>query len=801
MKRVTLFVFAALCCMVVSAQRQVELIDYGWKFCVGDVKNAEAVGFDDSGWQNVNLPHDFQIAQPWVAPDANEKEDKSDPGANRKSRLSSRGFKEMGIGWYRYSFTPDETWKQQRTLVDFGGIMYVGDVFMNGQRIGGTEYGYVGFEIDITKHLKYGEKNVLAVKANTQKAENSRWYTGGGLFRDVRLVHTNLNQYFCRHPLYITTNDNWVKLQATMACLQSKQKNLIVDMEILDAQGQTIVKHKNTVKANQRQKDGADYTLDSMQIANPHLWSCEDPYLYTMKVRLLDAKGVAVDEVCEQFGMRTLEYSPLFGFKLNGKKVLLKGLANHHTLGALGAAAYPKAIEKRLKMLKQFGVNHVRTSHNPYSEDFLKLCDKYGLLVVDELYDKWLTQYAGGRTSWTKLWQEHIPEFIKRDRNHPSVVMWSLGNELQTYPQIPYGDYGVTAYRMQKPLLLRYDNSRPVTVAMHPRGRNPQTDSLPHNLALETDIQSYNYRYMYFPGDGRRFPWMNFYQSEANVSGMGPNFFEMDLNKVIGLAYWGMIDYLGESNGWPAKGWTQGMFDISLQPKPLAYFLKSYFKDDEPMVHLSVIENANVSQMWNDVQVGTKQMSENWNRTVGQECNLVVFTNADEVELVQNGKSLGTKQNNKSNPKVRNRIAWNGVKFKSGKIEAIAKNNGKVVARHKLETTGKAVALKVFADDDFAWTADGMDLKHVRVWAVDKKGRRVYSVNSKLTFAVEGDAEIVGVDNGDIYSDELHVGATRSLYKGSAMVILRAGQQGGKVKLTVKSDNFKTASLQLELEK
>ena len=799
MKRILSTIFFCSVCVVGWAQRSEELIDFGWKFQYGDIANAEAAGFDDSNWMQVDLPHDFQIGQPWVAPSKDEKEDKSDPGANIKSRLSSRGFKEMGIGWYRYSFTPDEAWKSKRTLVDFGGIMYVGDVFVNGKRLGGTEYGYVGFELDITKALRYGEKNVIAVKANTQNPQNSRWYTGGGLFRDVKMIHTDGQQYFTRHPLYVTTNGEWVKVQASMAYLLNSKDAFSVEVKISDADGKVVASHINKVNGNRRQKDNAEYVLDSMKVENPNLWSCEAPHLYNIEASIINAQGETVDKVCDQFGFRTIEFSPEFGLKLNGKKVLLKGLANHHSLGALGAAAYPKAIEKRFKMLKSFGINHVRTSHNPYSEDFLKLCDKYGLLVVDELYDKWLTQYTGGRTEWTQLWQEHIPEFITRDRNHPSIVMWSLGNELQTYPQIPYGDYGVTAYRLQKPLIMRYDNTRPVTVAMHPRGRNEKTDSLPCNLAMETDIQSYNYRYMYFPGDGRRFPWMIFYQSEANTSGMGPNFFEMDRNKVVGLAYWGMIDYLGESNGWPAKGWSQGMFDISLQPKPAAYFLKSYFKEDEPMVRIAVIDDANVNQMWNDVQVGTKKMSENWNREEGKEYELVTFTNADEVEFLQNGKSLGVQQNDKKNAKVRNRIAWHKIKFEKGTVEAIARTNGKEVARHKLETTGEAVALKVFADDDLAWKADGMDLKYIRINAVDKKGRRVYAANERLTFEVEGDAKIVAVDNGDNSSDELHTGNTRSLFEGSALVILRSGKTGGKVTLKVTSDKYKTARLTMAL--
>jgi beta-galactosidase len=446
--------------------------------------------------------------------------------------------------------------------------------------------------------------------------------------------------------------------------------------------------------------------------------------------------------------------------------------------------------------MKQFGMNHIRTSHNPYSRDFIKLCDKYGILLVDELYDKWTRQHTGGKVPFEQLWQNDIPEWIKRDRNSPSVILWSLGNELQQDPNMPFNDFGVTLYKLQKTLLQRYDSTRLVTVAMHPRYRNWETDSLPHDLAMQTDIQAYNYRYMYFPGDGRRFPWMTFYQSEASTAAMGPNFFEMDLNKVIGLAYWGAIDYLGESQGWPAKGWAQGVFDISLEPKPKAYFMRSFFKPDEPLVHIAVIDQKG-DQMWNGIQTGNDGMSDHWNRRPGQELSLITYTNADEVELLLNGKSLGRKQNPKNDTKQRNQIKWEGITYADGRLEAIAYNDGKVVARHQIETTGKAVKLVATPEDDY-WQADGTDLMHIRIQAVDSKGRRVPMAQDELKFEVEGDARIVAVTNGDINSEELNATDHRRLWNGSALVILRSGKSPSKVILKTTSKAFKPLATKLE---
>ena len=794
-----------------AAVRDTISINQGWQFHRGDVKNIAELKSTQSGDDVVNLPHDFLIGQDWVAPDASERPDNSDAGSNVRSRLSSRGFKEMGIGWYRYELTPKDEWKGKRIVLDFQGIMLVGDVYLNGKRIGGTDYGYLGFDIDLSKLLKWGQPNEIAVKADTQNPSNSRWFTGAGLYRDVNLIVTNKNLFFPRHPLFIRTQGNKeVKIKAEIINQQKVAKGqstakMPVGVRILDADGKVVAEQKNDIHFNAKWRD-REYELPSISLENAKLWSPDSPYLYTAEVTLYDSEGKIADQIKEPFGVRTIEIVPQKGLLVNGKKVLLKGYANHHTLGALGAAAYPRAIEKRLKLMKEFGMNHIRTSHNPYSEDFLKLCDKYGILVVDELYDKWLTQYAGGRVDWESLWQKDVPEWVKRDRNHPSVVMWSLGNELQQYSNLPFNDWGVTAYKLQKELLHRYDDTRLTTVAMHPRYRNLETDSIPADLAIETEVNSYNYRYMYFPGDSKRYPEKTFYQSEASVAAMGPNFYEMDLDKVIGLAYWGAIDYLGESMGWPIKGWNQGVFDLSLQPKPDAYFVKSMFTD-EPTVHIGVIEKSGGNIQWNGINVSAGKLSENWNREAGELVSLYTYTNGDEVELFLNGKSLGVKKNS-NDPKLRARIKWDNIAYAPGTLVAVAKKNGKVVARHQIETMGEAVALKLVPDAE-NWHADGKDLMHVRIYAVDKKGRRVLNMKDakafdKLTFQVKGDANIVAVDNGNIASDELHIGKTqlektiqRNLFQGSALVILRAGAKPGKIELSVAGEKMKAKKLVL----
>ena len=769
-----------------SAQRSVESLNFGWEFRLNN----------EGDWRKISVPHDFQIEQPWVAPAADEKADNTDVAANIKSRLSSRGFKEMAKGYYRLHYTPKADMKGRRVLLDFEGIMYTADVLLNGQLVGSTNYGYVGFEIDLSDRLRYGEDNLIEVIADTREPGNSRWYTGGGLFRNVSLITTPRDLYFERHPLYITTRDNsYVSISAEFTNRTNKTARTV--LEILDPDGQTVYCDTVDIKRHRGTRRQEARIATDIPFQNPKIWDLDTPYLYTAKVKLMRDDGSVADETSDAFGIRTIEFGPDFGLKLNGRKVLLKGYANHHTLGALGAAAYPKAIEKRILLMKQFGMNHIRTSHNPYSRDFIRLCDKHGILVVDELYDKWTRQHTGGKVPFEQLWQYDVPEWIKRDRNSPSVILWSLGNELQQDPNQPFNDFGVTMYKLQKTLLQRYDSTRLVTVAMHPRYRNWDTDSLPHDLAIQTDIQAYNYRYMYFPGDGRRFPWMTFYQSEANMTGMGPNFFEMDLDRVIGLAYWGAIDYLGESQGWPAKGWAQGVFDISLEPKPKAYFMRSFFKPDEPLVHIAIIDNKAEAIMWNGINTANDGMSDHWNRKPGTKLNLITYTNADEVELLLNGKSLGRKQNPINDPKLRNQIRWNDIPYADGRLEAVAYAAGKAVATHRIETAGKAVKLIATPEDSY-WQADGTDLMHVRIQAVDSKGRRVPMAQDELHFAVEGDATIVAVSSGNHNSDELNAVDHRRLWNGSALVILRAGQSPSKVILRTSADGYKTVVTKLE---
>ena len=793
MKNFILLSFLVLQSVLVFAQEQPrvsQLFNFDWKFRGGDLKEAQLVTYDDDDWRVLDLPHDFQIEQTW---------DESAGGA--------RGFKAMGTGWYRKHFKANPAWKGKRVLLDFEGIMLVGDVWVNGRKVGSTDYGYLGFETDITDLLKYDEDNVVAVWASTGKKDGSRWYTGGGLFRDVHLVIKNPIA-IARHGVFVSTpkiteQRAEVSVQVELEGIRNKSLDIEINARILAPDGKTVADTKG--KAPQKSKlQTVEVSLPIVTVDSPGLWSCETPNLYTAEVSLVQ-DGKVIDCVTETFGIRTLEFSPDFGFKLNGKKLFLKGISNHHDLGAVGVAAFDRAIERQFQLMKRFGYNHIRSSHNPYSESFLKLADKYGILVVDELIDKWSdNSYWGGRVPFAQLWYQMIPEWIKRDRNHPSVILWSLGNELQMREDLagfPTGDWGVTTYRIFDVLVKRYDKTRKTTVAMFPAragaiGKNEpefNTKVYPPELATVTEVSSFNYRYLNYAQYLEKCPHMTVYQSEATTNELAAPFFGMDHDKMVGLAYWGAIEYWGESNGWPKKGWNFSFFNHCLEPYPQAYLIKSAFCE-EPLVHIGVMDNGKEAIEWNDIMVGSLSLASHWNWATGSMQNLYTYTNADEVELLVNGKSMGIRKNDRTDITRRNIIYWENIPYgKGGNIIAVARNNGKEVARHRLETTGKATALKMVVENPEDWKADGMDLQYVKVYAVDNKGRVVPDTKDEVTFKVSGAARLIAVDNGDHFTDELFTGNTKKLHKGFIMAILRSDRSGGEVVITASSKGLKDA--------
>ena len=771
------------------------LLNFDWKFMLGEIDNAHRIKFDDEKWELLDIPHDFQIDQPW-----------------KESAGRSRGFKEMNKGWYRKSFYADSTWKGQKVLIDFEGIMVHGDVWFNDKKVGQTDYGYLGFETDISKLIRYDTLNVIAVRASTGKKAGSRWYTGGGLYRNVHLIVKN-SVSIARHGVYITTpevstEEAKVNVQVEVEGFQWKRDDLEIMAKIYSPSGKFIGKTES-LTPKRTKKQTVEVFLPELTILAPDLWDCENPNLYSAEI-ILSLNEEIIDKVEEKFGIRKIEFTKEEGFLLNGNKVFLKGISNHHDLGAVGAAAYDAAIERQMDILKDFGFNHIRCSHNPYSESFYRIADEKGILIVDELYDKWSDRdYWVGRKPWSQTWYKDLTEWVKRDRNHPSIIMWSLGNELQMREDLAgynTGDWGVTTYRLMDVLVKRYDPTRKTTVAMYPAraGAYNKKDEefnekiYPPELATVTEVASFNYRWMDYAEYLKHSPDMIVYQSEATTNELLAPFYGMDRDKMVGLAYWGAIEYWGESRKWPIKGWNYSYFDHALNPYPQAYLVKSAFSS-EPVIHMGVVDKAAESQEWNDQTIGTLNLSDHWNRVDGKNYSLYTFTNCEEVELIVNGSSLGIKANDTTTIDKRNIILWENVTYHKGKVVAIGRNNGQEIVRHEMVTTEPEVELKLEIEKNY-WKADGLDLQYVKVYAIDKKGRKVPTAKGEITFEISGPAKLIAVDNGDHESDELFSGNTRLLHKGFAMAILKAEKEKGKVTIIAKSDKYKSAKATIKIE-
>lgn len=765
-----------------------KLFNFGWRFCLGNPEGAESVDFDDSSWRTLDLPHDYQFEQPWE-----ENENKG------------RGFKRMCEGWYRKTFTVPETLKGRRVLLDFEGVMYVADVYVNGKKVASNEYGYTGFEADISKVVNYGGDNVVAVYSNTGAVNASRWYTGGGIYRNVWLATTN-DTRIARHGLYVSTEGDKVKVQVQVVGWQ--RHDIRVVAVVKDAQGH-VVAESECVMPDHTIQNNTEVMMPDMKVASPQLWDINSPTLYSVEAKLVE-DGMVIDSVSDRFGFRTIEYGPDFGFKLNGRKVFLAGIANHHDMGAVGVAAYRTAVERQLRTLKSFGYNAIRCSHNPYSDDFYRIADEVGLLVVDELIDKWSDKdYWGGRKPFMSIWPELIKEWVKRGRNHPSVVLWSLGNELQTrsdWSGYQTDDWGITTYRIFDQMVKRYDRTRPTTVAMFPARAGAQRNTpdfktylVPPELACATEVASFNYQWDAYHGYYDYKPDLILFQSEAVTNQQQQPFYGMDQKRGVGLCWWGAIEYWGESNGWPKKGWNYSFFSHTLHPYPQAYLIKSCIQPGEKLVHIGVVDGKGESLEWNDIKVGQQKVSRNWNQKSGSHPNVFTYTNADEVELFYNGKSLGVQKNDTTVLAKRNVILWSGIDYRQGgKLVAVARNGGKEVARDVLETTGKAVALKV-VEEEKEWMADGMSLKYINIYAVDSKGREVPNATDSVRVDVKGEACFVALDNGDHYTDELFLDVkAKKMQAGYMQCILRSTRNGGKVKLKVSSPTLKAANLNME---
>lgn len=777
------------------------LFDNDWHFYKGSVKNAQDPLYDDSAWRVLDLPHDWSIE-----PLPNQKKDSV---VGPFSRASVGGFATGqtvgGEGWYRKTFTISAENKAERHELYFEGVYNQAEVWVNGRKAYYNVYGYSSFRFDISQYCNpVGQENVIAVKV-LNEGKNSRWYSGSGIYRHVWMLHTAKN-YLDDWGTFITTKkvENGqaeIDLSATVVVGNGKNEDLTLVTEWISPKGKSVVKASQKVSINGTENKVVPFTIN---VKNPSLWSTNNPNLYNVQISLWKGK-TKVDELKVPFGIRTLDFSVTEGFKLNGVKTLLKGGCVHHDNGLLGSASFDRAEERKVELLKKNGFNAIRTSHNPMSESFLNACDRLGMLVINEAFDQW-----NGKKNpddyhlYFKEWSaKDIRNFIIRDRNHPSVIMWSLGNEIPER----ITDKGSETALYLKNEILKYDTTRPITAGVNKYWDKERKNMLSLENALKhLDVSGYNYMWRFFEEEHVKNPGRVMYSSESVATEASENWDKVEkLPYVIGDFVWTAMDYLGESGlgnsfevdpqenvhqfmGWPwYNGWC-GDIDLIGVKKPQSYYRDILWREKNisMAVELPVAEGKiKKVSFW-----GWPEESLSWTfpNMENKELNVNVYSRAEKVRLYLNNQLIAEKETNsqyKSSFKV---------PYKAGILKAVEVEKNKEGASTILQTIGNPVAIKLTADYK-TLKADGQDLSYVLIELVDQNGNVVLDSNQKIKISCEGFGKVIGSGNG-APTDMASFGSLEpSLFKGRAMAIVRAGKVSGKTELTVSSDGMQPASI------
>ena len=723
-----------------------ECFNANWKFCAGNVPRFEEPGLDDTGWTAVNLPHDWSIGQPF---------DPTLPHGSQHAYLPN------GVVNYRKRFRA-ECGSGERLLLDFDGVYRSADLFVNGRHILKHFNGYTGFEADITDALVPGE-NLVAVRADNSIEQTSRWYTGSGINRSVRLRRIG-PLHFLRHGLVIDAKiDGHVRIAAEC----SLPGNVL--FTIHDPSGKRTAAHHGPAAA--------------FTVGNPQLWSPDTPNLYTCTAQLFDETGAEVDRITAKFGFRSVEFDPEHGFVLNGKKLLLRGVNIHEDLCGIGTAVFRDGVARRYRILKSLGVNAVRLAHHPYAPEYLELADEMGLLIFDEVFDKWTGQYYGYQVAFEDHWRGDVAEFVRRDRNHPSVFLWSVGNEVVDQQLDGQDGYGVDRLIVMRDFVHKLDPTRKVTCALYPSRRSGVKWDHPdfrekadiHQMAHHMDVVAANYMGEYFARDHVKYPQMTFLVSEATTNRGVGSWFDFDHELGGGSFYWGGFDYLGEAR-WPHKNWYSGLIDRAGYPKSIAYQAQIAW-DPAPRIHIAVHadEKAEVRN-WNDVQLEWENMRSHWNWKEGETVRVAVYTNCERVVLLLNGRPVGSKVRSESDCC---RIPFEFA-YAPGELTANGYNGDKLAATGTLATAGKPVELRLRAERT-AIAPDG--LGHVEIALFDAAGTRCAVTDAVVHLRVSGDGSLFGVSNGDTTSPQPFKSNAVRLFEGRALAVVRAGLRPGECRL------------------
>ncbi len=757
--------------IILNAQRSITSFDKDWKFIKEDVAQASSADFNDASWRSLNLPHDWSVEYPYNR-------------ANPSGR--GGGFVETGIGWYRKNFTLDASQSNKKFFIEFDGVMMNSDVWINGHHLGKRPYGYISFQYELGQYLNFGagKKNVLAVRADNSLQPASRWNSGSGIYRHVRLVSTG-DIHIDKWGVFVSTpkvgNDKaTVHAQIAVINQSSSNSNIVIETSIIAPDGKMVksLQSKQAVNAQQQELVQQDIVVDQ-----PMRWSVESPDMYKAVVKVMLGKNV-LDEYTTSFGIRTIQFSEVNGFSLNGKNMKIKGVCLHADAGAFGSAVPLRAWERRLELLKGLGVNGIRTSHNPVAPEFLDLCDRMGFLVMDETFDTWNAKKSsadyGYNLYFTNWWEKDTRDQIVRDRNHPSIVIYSVGNEIHDNLN---DSAGFRKYRMQQDLVHSLDTTRPVTMALF---RPALSKVYENGLADMMDVVGQNYRENELVVAHERNPKRKVIGTE-NGHTLSAWLALRDKPYMSGQFLWVGIDYLGEAD-WPNIANGQGLLDRTGFARNIAFQRQSWWTD-KPMVYV----------MRKEGNAGAGDWVSDWSPTdidTYDEARIQVFSNCDEVELFLNDVSQGAKPRPEDDASPRN---WSFT-FHTGTLKAVAKNKGVVVATQVLKSAG--VPAKILLSADKNKVANNWDdVSYITATVVDENDVPCLNADNQLTFSVTGAGVLAATDNGDLSSTESFLANKRFCFKGRCIAVVKANAGEGKITVTASSDKLKAATVTIDATK
>ena len=795
----------------------------GWKFYKGEASNAQYISFDDSSWRDQNLPHDWAIEGPF--------------DIQYNARCGGLPF--HGEGWYRKSFNISKNAKGKHVTVHFDGAMYNAKVWLNGVLIGHRPNGYIGFTVDLSEHLNYGGENLIAVQL-TPEDLSSRWYPGAGIYRNTWLeinnpVHVAKWGTFITTPT-ITNELANINIQTEIENTTSINKTITIQTLIFSKENKELSAVSESITVN---KNEISIINQSTEIVNPKLWGLQSPYLYRAETKLFE-KGNLIDTYNTTFGVRTIKYGSDFGFKLNDEPTKFQGVCLHHDLGPLGTAVNKRATERQLEIMQDMGVNAIRTSHNPPSPEQVQLCDQMGLMIQVEAFDMWKKpKVENGYSKFFNQWyQQDLRDMIRAFRNSPSIVMWSIGNEILEQSDIING--AVIANELAV-ICKQEDPTRPTTA-----GFNYYPAPIKNGLADAIDLVGWNYKPRKYKEIIEQQPDWIIYGAETSSTVSSRGVYHLPIEKYelheslqitsydligppwayppdiefeslennpnnLGEFIWTGFDYLGEptpfggkdnsTNGywngdWPARSSYFGAVDLSGIPKDRFYLYQSQWTT-KPMVH--------VLPHWN------------WEGMEGKEIPVFSYTNCDEVELFVNGKSYGKKiKGIDKTPIPINFIDWEGgryqgdfmspyrlhwnVPYQAGEIKVVGYIDGKKVTEKQIKTAGKPAKIELIADRNLI-KSDGEDMVFVTVRVVDKEGNLCPNSDNLINFEIEGQGDIVAVGNGNAATTESFQSSKRKAFSGQCMVFIKSSKQPGYINLKARSEGLVEAQVQVQTKK